>query len=148
MNLTAETASGFYCLFKANYFRKCETNLRRIFRIGRLSGEMTAVKWGCDCSRDVTMATNLYLFNPHLVFWQPISPKRNEIGIQLLWKWNMSRYIIRTYGCDWQDHLCMTVDHVTFFFFLFLRCDVVVMGCVVLICFVKLSFIFVIYISY
>jgi len=42
----------------------------------------------------------------------------------------------------------MTIDHVTFFFFPFLRCDVVVLGCVVLICFVKLSFIFVIYISY
>ena len=40
----------------------------------------------------------------------------------------------------------MTIDHVTFFFFPFLRCDVVVLGCVVLICFVELSFIFVIYI--
>jgi len=60
----------------------------------------------------------------------------------------LSRYVIRTCGCDWQDHPCMTIDHVTFFFFPFLRCDVVVLGCVVLICFVKLSFIFVIYISY
>ena len=40
----------------------------------------------------------------------------------------------------------MTIDHVTFFFFPFLRCDVVVFGCVVLICFVELIFIFVIYI--
>ena len=40
----------------------------------------------------------------------------------------------------------MTVDHVTFFLLPFLRCDVVVLGCVVLICFVELSFIFVIYI--
>ena len=36
---------------------------------------------------------------------------------------------------------------ITWLFFLpFLRCDVVVLGCVVLICFVELSFIFVIYI--
>ena len=39
----------------------------------------------------------------------------------------------------------MTIDHVTFLL-PFLRCDVVVLGCVVLICFVELSFIFVIYI--
>jgi len=38
----------------------------------------------------------------------------------------------------------MTIDHVTFFL-PFLRCDVVVLGCVVLICFVELSFILVIY---
>ena len=39
----------------------------------------------------------------------------------------------------------MTVDYVTFFFFrFFLLCDVVVLGCVALIFFVELSFIFVI----
>jgi len=40
----------------------------------------------------------------------------------------------------------MTVDHVTFFFFRFSLCDSVVLGCVALICFVELSFIFVIYV--
>ena len=42
----------------------------------------------------------------------------------------------------------MTIDHVTFFLLPFLRCDVVVLGGVVLICFVELSFIFVIYILF
>jgi len=42
---------------------------------------MIAVKWDCDRSRDVAMATNFCLFKPHIVFRQAISPKRNEIGI-------------------------------------------------------------------
>jgi len=40
---------------------------------------MIAVKWDCDRSRDVAMATNFCLFKPHIVFRQTISPKRNEI---------------------------------------------------------------------
>ena len=40
----------------------------------------------------------------------------------------------------------MTVDHVTFSSSVFLLCDVVALGCVALICFVELSFIFVIYV--
>jgi len=38
MTLTAETASGFYYLLEANYFRKYVTDLREMSRIGRLSG--------------------------------------------------------------------------------------------------------------
>jgi len=39
MTLTAETASGFYHWFEANYFRKCATDLFEIFAIDSLSGK-------------------------------------------------------------------------------------------------------------
>jgi len=38
MTLTAENASGFYCLFEPGYFRKYATDLRDIFTIGSLRG--------------------------------------------------------------------------------------------------------------
>jgi len=37
MTLTAETASGFYYWFDANYLRKYLTDLREVFRIGSLT---------------------------------------------------------------------------------------------------------------
>jgi len=82
MTLTAETASGFYYLLEANYFRKYVTDLREMSRIGRLSGV------GLDNCREMGLrslkgrrrGSQFFLFNPHLVFRQAISPKRNEVG--------------------------------------------------------------------
>jgi len=79
MTLTVETASGFYYLFEANYFRKYD--LHEIFTINRLSGVDDCCEMRLRSLKKRRPAANFCLFNPNLVFRQAISPKRNEIGI-------------------------------------------------------------------
>ena len=49
------------------------------------------------------------IFRFEIEFFLALNVFQNGCHVTLFW----------TCGCDWQDHPCMTIDHVTFFFFPF-----------------------------